>query len=214
MTKLTERDLVKELLGIARADTINDLLINRLIEVNSEEAERICRRKFAKATRTSYHQSYEQAFGDPTHQYVWLDGPVDLGQPFLITYASLSRHETDGRTLQPTEYRLEAETGLVTVMGGRLGTDQAIVQLNRGILYEADPAGFKVTYTGGYVTTAKPGVWTDDPLDDFDVTQVPSALKMIVASKVARDMGAKGFQTWSEDEKRALKPWTKKDVFE
>ncbi len=68
MTKLTERALVKDILGIARADLMYDSILNGMIEAASNEAQEWCRRKFAYGIRTELHQSYEQASSDPTPQ--------------------------------------------------------------------------------------------------------------------------------------------------
>ncbi len=77
MTKLTERALVKDILGISRMDLSPDPILNGMIETASNEAELWCRRKFPYAVRQELHQRYAQSIHNPDPQYIWLDGPLD-----------------------------------------------------------------------------------------------------------------------------------------
>lgn len=216
MPRFTTREMVKDLLGIARADAYNDANLNLLIQMNSEDVERRCRRSFAKEARTEYFTSYEQAVHDPSPQYLWLNGPVDTGESFSLQYATYGRHDTNARVLtQDTDYLLDAAQGLVTILGNKINPDIQMILSRQLAAYEFDPQGFKVTYTGGYETTTPPDPYNNpDPLDDYGVTQVPDALKMLVAQKVARDFQEKTITEWKVGEISALKQWSKRSVFE
>lgn len=208
MTKLTERAKVKQILKIALSDTLEDDLINDLIEHHSAEVERITRRSFAKAMRTEYYQSYDQLPGDPEAQNIWLNGPVDLALPFTIVFAQALKHDTVGLQLSATDYLLNAAEGHL-----RIGnTFDPVVWGYGQPAYAYDPQGFKITYTGGYAVTTEPDSHTDDPLDDFGVVQVPAGLKMAVAGKVARDFATRVPSVWTDEERASLRSWTKKDM--
>lgn len=211
--KLTERALVKDLLEIARADTLQDTILNNMIEQASEEAESACRRSFTKAARVEYYRSYEQMVYDLEAQYIWLDGPVDTDEVFSIVYDPTNEHATAGLTLELTDYVLDAAKGLVTVKGATGLSRNLAISVISGAVFLYSPTGFQVTYTGGYEMTVKPDGEDDDPLDDYGVTQVPNGLKMIIAQKVARDFTAKKMlMPWTDDEMASLKPFKKKDI--
>jgi len=213
MTKLVERALVKDLLQIARADTFEDARIDSMIELLTEDVEHYCRRKFTKADRVEYYRSYDQMFNDPDPQYVWLDGPVDTGSPFGIVWSPNMRHATAGVTLQPEDYTLDAEQGLLMISGAS-GLAQSLIPIGfGGRLYGYAAQGFQVAYTGGYAVTINPGIDPADPMDDFGVTQVPSGLKYVLASKISEDFqDRKKLLPFTDDQKLRLNPYRKKDI--
>lgn len=212
MTILVERALVKDILQIPRADTVADYLLSALIEQASDEAEDYCRRKFLKKERVETFRSYEQAGWDPEPQYIWLDGPVDMSQPFIVSWQDTANYSRNGNDISAGKYDLDPEKALLKIRGD---TSELLSRLPipRGSYFGNSPAGFVVRYTGGYpITVASPNS-TPDPLDDYGVVQVPKGLKMAIAQKVARD-----FQTsrtllpWTDEEHTRLKAWKKKDI--
>lgn len=214
-TKLTERALVKDLLQIARADTLLDPILMGMIETTSKEAERLCRRKFAKSERTEFYKSYDQDFADPTPQYIWLDAPVDTAEDLVINWAMFNQHATAGTLLNPEDYTLDAEEGLILVHGMTGLSNQAVPNTLGRPIYQYSPTGFRVTYTGGYALNTKPVGEPDDPLDDYGVVQVPDALKYVIARKVADDYEAsQRAKPWDEIQRQGLKPWMKKDILQ
>lgn len=215
--KLTERSRVKDLLGVARADSLYDLVLSGLIELSSDEAQRFCRRKFSRAARVEYYRSYDQAAADPTPQYIWLDGPVDTNETFGISWALGMQHSTNGQVLTADQYTLDAEEGLVTVKGNWGLANPLVIYPYHWGSYGYDPTGFRVTYTGGYTTTENENTGSPDPMDDYGVTLVPEGLRQIVAQKIAEDWrGTEGMPKisvpWTEEQKVRLKPWAKKDI--
>lgn len=213
-SRLTERAKVKDLLGIARADTLQDELLSSMIEQASAEAEQICRRKFTKSARVEYYQSYDQLAYDPTPQYIWLDGPIDTAETFSIVWAQYNRHADVGVALTAQDYQLDQDKALVLV-GSTTGV-LSNLPLPAGYALPsigASPTGFQVTYTGGYPLNSKPIGEPADPLDDYGVTQVPESLKSIIARKVAEDWKqAKSFIPWDDTQRQMLVPWKKKDI--
>lgn len=211
--KLVERAVVKDLLEIARADSLQDQTLNNMIEQASEEAEDHCRRKFTKAARVEYFRSYDQDLLEPDPQWIWLDGPVDLTQPFSIVYDPTNNHDQSGLTLDANDYILDANLGLITIKGATgLSRNLALVAFGHNV-FAYSATGFQVTYTGGYPVTEKPEAEPVDPMDDYGVVQVPRGLKMIIATKVARDFTEKKMLLpWKDEEKSALKPFEKKDL--
>lgn len=213
--KLVERALVKDLLEIARADTLQDAVLDSMINDASDEAAEFCRRKFEKEARVEYFQSYDQTFFDPVPQFIWLDGPIDLTAPFKIVFSSYGLHDTSGINLEDNniDYKLDLKESLINVYGiSGTSSDPALIGLVGGN-FVYSPTGFQVTYTGGYEVTVKPDGEPDDPMDDYGVVQVPRGLKMIVAQKVARDFtDKKMLMPWTDDEKLSLKPYKKKDM--
>jgi len=125
--KLTERSRVKDILGIALADLVNDTTINGMIDQASREVEQICRRTFTKGPRREYYQSYEQNPFDPDPQYLWLDGPIDPDEGMTIVWAAYDRHDDNGITLTPppalgnvqltvnADYRVDLDKSLVII---------------------------------------------------------------------------------------------------
>jgi len=211
VTKLTERARVKDLLAIARADTFHDSDLKALIEQTSEEVERITRRNFALAARVEFFKSYDNDGVDPWPQYIHLDFPIDQQATFEIIWALYGRHDTDGILVDPEDFRIDFDTGIVTIHGSSNVTTQ-ILPLGRKPWWQFSPDGFRVTYTGGFPVTVAPS-GPEDPLDDFDVVQVPQALQYVVARKIKQDFTECGMcQPWTAEQREWLKPWTKKDI--
>jgi len=209
--KLTERARVKDLLGIGRADTFHDSDLKAIIEQTSEEVERLARRSFSLAARVEFFKSYDNDGVDPVPQYLWLNPPVDDQAFFEIVWAMYGRHDTDSVLVDPEDYRVDFETGQVTIHGSSNITTQ-ILPLGRKPWYQFSPDGFRVTYTGGYPVTVAPS-GPEDPIDDFDVTQVPIGLQYVVARKIKQDFTECGMcQPWTAEQREWLKPWTKKDI--
>ena len=212
--KLVERYKVKDALGIARADTINDDLIAGMIEQASDEAEQHCRRKFSKAVRTEYKRSYEQNWNEPDPQYLWLEGPIDSTLDITLVWAPYMMHATtQALTLvKDTDFFVDYGQSLLRVILASLNF-QTVLPMSylRGAIMAADN-GFKVSYTGGYEVSAAPEGNIDDPLDDFGVVAVPIGLKSILTRKIAADYTAKKMlQAWTDAELSSLKPHEKKD---
>lgn len=213
--KLTERAKVKDLLGIARSDSLQNDLLDGLIEQNSEQVEELCRRSFTKAARTEYYQSYDQDAYDPCPQYLWLDGPIDKTQLLEIKWAPYDQHDEVGIALTGTDYQLDEGRALIIV---RAATGPiAGMPIARGLVlpvFTFAPRGFQVRYTGGYPVSEKPDNEPIDPMDDYGVTQVPNSLKAVVAFKCATDWkeGNKMALPWVPEQVAQLKPWKKKDV--
>lgn len=213
MVKLVERALVKDLLRLPRADTLQDGILNGMIEQCSAQVERITRREFTYAARVEYHRSYEQTAVDPEPQYITLNAfPVDTDETFLLQW-SPHDHRT-GHIIDLSEsnedYELLAEKGMVVVRtaGGIVNN----LPLLGSIIFSYAPRGFKVTYTGGYAVSEHPG-GDPDPLDDYDVVQVPDSLKQVVAQKVALDFQAvRMLRAFTDDERKSLSLWEKKDM--
>jgi len=210
--KLTERARVKDLLGIARADNLEDSILVAMIEQTSEEVERLCRRQFAEIQRVTFHESLDMDGVDPTPQYIHLNAPVDDQQLFEIVWAMYDRHDKDGVTLVADDFRLDTEKGLVTIRSSSAITTQ-ILPLGRLPWYQYSPNGFRVTYTGGFLVSIAPSGDPPDPLDDFDVVQVPNGLQQVVALKIKQDFTECGMcQPWTEEQRQWLYPWKKKDL--
>jgi hypothetical protein len=208
--RLSERSRVKDLLQMARADTLYDRQLNGMIEQASEEVETITRRTFDYRVRVEYHRSYEQSPIDPDPQYIHLEAmPIDLTETLELAPGNpaLSWAQT------PTpNYTVYADKGVIAVTNpGRIGFGALPYPYAGGIGY--DPRGFKVTYTGGYPTLDKPPLEEDDPLDDYGFVQVPEALRSVIARKVADDWkNAKQLLPWSDDQRSLLKTWTRRDT--
>jgi len=215
MVKLVERVRVKDALGIARMDGLYDETLTEMIEQASEEAETYCRRKFTYAARVEYHTSYEQGPSDPDPQYIWLDGPVDQGQPISIVWAPYQNHDDVGLTLSPPQdYRLDAEKSLIVVGNSRgvlIGVTLA-PYIYPYLTYSQ--TGFKVTYTGGYQVNPAPIPNPNpDPTDDYNVVAVPMGLKSVLVKKIAADFTTmKMLCPWSPEELVSLKPYAKKNL--
>lgn len=207
MTKLVSRASIKNLLNIPLADLLEDPTLDKLINHHSDLVAKLCRRDFAEKARIEFYQSYDQPSYDPDYQYIWLNGPVDVGETFAISWARGMKHSTEGIDLTTDHYYLDTEKDLV------------LIKPNTTYEYCWDPKGFRITYTGGYPVTFEPGGHTDDPTDDWDVIQCPTDLAQLVSDKVLKDYrlikDSKMVlvpSTWTPEERQALLPWNKKDV--
>lgn len=210
--KLTERALVKDLLGIARADCLNDHILDAMIDQTSEEVERITRREFAEVQRVEFFESLDMDGVDPVPQYIDLNAPVDEAQFFEIVWAMYDRHDTVGIIVEAADFRLNAVTGRVTISSSSSLTSQ-ILPLGRQPWFQFSPNGFRVTYTGGYPVSIAPSGDSFDPLDDFGVAAVPKALMLVVARKIQQDHNECGMcLPWSDEQRAWLKPWSKRDI--
>jgi len=203
---------VKDLLGIARADNLNNHLFDAMILQVSEEVERMSRRKFAELQYIEFFRSYDMDGVDPVPMYLHLNAPVDDQAFFEIVWALYDRHDDDGVTLEAEDFRLDPETGLVTVRSSSSITAQ-ILPLGRQPWFQFSPNGFRVTYTGGFPVTIKPSGDPDDPLDDFGIVLVPDGLQQVVAMKIKQDFTECGMcQPWTEEQRQWLYPYRKNDL--
>ena len=210
--KLTERALVKDLLGIARADSLNDHILNQLIEQTSAEVERLTRREFVEIQRVEFFESLDMDGVDPVPIYIDLNAPVDTDQAFEIVWALYSRHDTDGITLEAEDFQLDETTGRLIIISSSSITTR-ILPLGGLPWFQYSPNGFRVTYTGGFPLSLAPSGDPSDPLDDFGVVQVPEALKYVVARKIKSDFTEAGMGLpWTEKERQWLRPWKKSDL--
>lgn len=207
--RLVERALLKDIIGMARADTGSDNLLDAMLEAATDEVMRLTRRQYLKGPYTEYYKSYEQLPSDPTSQWIWVDvPPFDTQASITVSYSSTGNHDTDGSILTVgKEYAIGTSLDHVEVFSITVGSGVAFVPY---FGYAHNPRGFKITYTGGYAASADPV--GDDPMDEPGVVQVPAGLKMVIASKIAKDF-RKGriLQVWDEDDRRALRPYMKKD---
>ena len=100
MSTLVGLSLCKDLANVPRHDARYDTLLNAIRERISRDVEDITGRQFATMERTEYHQSYQQVFGDPTPQWVFVDAPpIDTGQTLTLTWAAFDDHATNGQDL-------------------------------------------------------------------------------------------------------------------
>lgn len=202
---------MKDLLGIARADAFHDREISAMIEQTSVEVERLTRRSFTLAARVEFFRSYDNDGIDPWPQYLHLDFPVDDQAFFEIVWALYGRHDTDFIIVDTEDFRVDFETGIVTIHGSSNITTQ-ILPLGRKPWWQFSPDGFRVTYTGGFPVTVAPS-GPEDPIDDFDVIQVPDSLEYVVARKIKQDFNECGMcKPWTDEQREWLKPHTKKDI--
>jgi hypothetical protein len=213
LTKLTERALVKDLIGIARADLIYDTILNGMIDTASDRAEEWCRRKFAYGLREEFHQSYEQSLSDPNPQYVWLDGPIDPAVQLIINW-SWNEWQDFAQELSRESYTVDLEQGLIVLTLKLASPGYSYSPFPYSRQFVTSPTGFKVKYAGGYPVSAPPTTgYTFDPSDDYGVVQVPDGLKLAVAQKVAADFTNNRIVTpWSDDQLQLLRPYKKKDM--
>jgi hypothetical protein len=221
MSKLLERALVKDLLGIARADSFYDYLLDSMVQQASEEVGTYCRRVFERSARVEFFKSYDQMPGDTDSQYVWLDGPVDLAEQLELRWSDQMDHDTNGIVLErDRDYRVDTRRD-VLIITGYYGNISSVS--SRLMAYIRDHSqGFKVRYTGGYAVSEEPGGHTADPTDDFGVTAVPPGLKMAIAQKIAKDWRAARtlpvpnptpkLTPWTDEDLSTLRPWKKMDT--
>lgn len=215
LLKLVEMSLVKDMCNIAQADTMNNAQLRNMIEQVSREAEHFCRRTFTYGFRTEYFQSYDQQPYDPVPQYCWATSyPIDPVQPIELVWAVNEMHDTIGAILDSTDYQVDYDRGLF-VIRRTTGVFQGILPLIRGrLIFVNAPRGFRIKYTGGYHSlTPTPTVpYTADPLDDYDVLDVPVGLKMVLARKIAEDWRAQKTEGKDKASQSVLKPWTTEQI--
>jgi len=209
--KIVSRARVKDLIGIPRADTLWDERINDVIQqATSEVQEIILDRALKYEQRVEYLQSYEQMPADPSPQYLWMRAwPIDTEEDLDIVYSPNDQHATNGLTLTvDTDYTVVADKGLIIIKGAVFLTPDLWVG-TRGIGYS--PRGFQVTYYGGYQVNSE--YEEQDPLDDFNVLEVPSGLASIVASKIADDwLAKKVLLPWTDEQRRTLNTYRRKNT--
>jgi len=201
MPKLCERSRVKDLINVARADTIYDRLLDGLIDQAGEQVEGMTGRQFTKLERVEYHQSYEQSPYDPMPQYIWLEAfPIDLAETFSIVWAPANDHDVNGVALtntagQAPSYVIpnngentNSGAGGLVIVRGPLPAASLVLLPNLGQTFLGyAPQGFRVTYTGGYDFIDDTPSIPPDPMDDIEALAVPIALRQIVAQKIADD---------------------------
>lgn len=212
--RLVERSYVKNLLGIALADTMLNAEIDNVLDFHCQMVEEITDRVFNEVERTEYHQSYEQSWADPEPQIIFLKAaPIDTGETFTIVYAPYEQHATQGTTLVLNDdYWISDETkGIIHILkaSGNITTNPYIALGSPSIAYA--PRGFQITYTGGYADSAGSNT---DPLHDYGIPTIPVALKQLIAGKAARDFKDGRFQpsVWTADERMSLKPWFRRGL--
>lgn len=206
--KLTERNLVKDFLGVNRADALLNPMIDGMIEQISDEVEGLLPRKFTKVERTEYHPSYDQNIADPMPQFIKLEAyPLDTALPITVHYSSCEDWDSEGFLLvADSDYRVaSAEKGVLTVRRASTILSEIAPIGGINLIYRMASRGFRVTYTGGYAITADSSPLVADPLDDFGVVQVPMGLKTLLARKIAFDwMEKKMLQPWRPEELKML----------
>jgi len=217
MPKLVERERVKDCIGMARADSIQDDVLNSMILQASEQVEQITRRTFTKGAHVEYHESYDQPPSDPDGQFLWIKAPpIDTVVSVTIVWSPNDDHDANGTALKAaTDFRVDGDTIFVKpIASGSLSGSAAIFALSSPHITWS-PTGFKVTYTGGFAIlnpTPVPDP-TPDPLDDYDIVSVPQGLKDVIARKVATDWkDGKMIKPWTGEQKGLLLPWKRRNV--
>lgn len=207
MARFASLSRVKTIASIDFDDAGYDQILRGMLEQASEDVERMTRRKFEWLGRTEQFKSYDQDGIDPTPQWIYLNGPVDTGETFTLTFAGGGDHSSSGSPstlVQDTDYTLDATEGVITILPKSPAALQNAIPVVGGLFYQNCPTGFQVVYTGGY----KRHTSTDD------YVTVPDGLQNVIAVKVARDfLDCKALKPWTEDEQNALKPWRKRDIF-
>lgn len=229
--KLVEMSLVKEMCNIAQADTYQNQQLRAAIAQASADVEHATNRKYEYAADTEYCQSYDQQPYDPFPQYCFVPRyPIDLTKSVVITWAPNEMHDQMGATLDSTDYQIDAERGCF-IIRRTTGVFQGIIPLIRGrLIFCYAPRGFRIQYTGGYkALNPAPAGYVEgamypgaDPLDDYDVPDVPLGLRMVIARKIAEDWSSwrvadrdpKMFvlKPWTTEQTRLLHPYRKNDV--
>lgn len=205
--KLTERNYVKDLAGIARADTLKDPRISAGIEAVSLSVQTHCQREFEKMERTEYAPRHELTVAEQEPHIVFLKAyPVDPMEPFSIFWNdSANELGAEPTEIPATSYTVDYERGRVYI--ANLGSYTQLPVFDYRVKSDR---GFKIVYTGGYAASEHPG-GDPDPLDDYDVIQVPDSLKFMVAEKVANYVMDKDGLTLSDNDRALLYPWKRKD---
>lgn len=226
LIKLVEMSVVKDFCNIAQSDTLDNTQLKGMIEQASREVMLFTRRDFEYGLKTEFCLSYDQQPYDPYPQYLWLTAfPLDTtkGNQGIteIVWAPNDMHEEMGATLDTTDYQVVPERGAVIVRRST-GLFNGIIPLIHGrLIFSFAPRGFRVTYWGGYASL-NPSPYPDtairDPLDDFDVLDVPLGLKTVIARKIAEDWQAqdkspgKSLRGWTLAQLDGLGPYVKDDV--
>lgn len=231
--KLIERSLVKTRLRMPLADTVNDELINSLIQAVSEEAERYTRRKFTYGKYEEFFPSYEQTEIGVDYQILLVKAyPIDLGQPVYLAFSPNNHVSQSVNVLQwslelassgAADFLIEPELGRFDVVKMGSVTLNLPTPARAGFTYAE--RGFRAIYWGGYPVSEQPSGAEDDPLDDYGVVQIPEGLKHVIADKVVgeyrvlkskdsyfqRGKQLAPYEAVEERFRRALTTWVKKD---
>jgi hypothetical protein len=218
VTRLCEKSLVKDLLGINRHDLLLDKSLASFIDAVSSEAEQYCSRSFTKASRVATAPRYEQHIDDPDPQFIWLEGPI-AQSPAPQIWLSGWTTDTD-IVLEGQHFEISYELGLIKVMPTFVGLridNASYIPSTPGFL-DYSASGWKVAYTGGYDVSVRPTGDDPDPSDDYGVVQVPEALKVVIATETVRRWRTiRGIQQQTPaqmqnyDWRTMLNPWRKKD---
>lgn len=228
--KLVDMSLVKEMCNIAQADTYQNTQLRAAIEQASQDVEHLTNRVYTWGQYVDYCQSYDQQPFDPYPQYAWVSAyPIDLTKAVEIVWAPNEMHSQMGAILDVTDYQIDSIRGCF-VIRRTTGVFQGIIPLIRGrLIFCYAPRGFRITYYGGYkplnpypegyIEDAYPG---SDPLDDYNVLDVPLGLKMVIARKIAEDWlswksqatdpRAFVLKPWTQEQRGLLHPYRKNDV--
>ena len=173
--KLVERGLVKEVIGISRADTQHDLVLNGLVESVSAQVEQLTGRRFKFG-------QYDQFFHATGYlpKTLWLHAfPLEQDEEGNATDFTLERECTKELkyTIPANEYILRPEEGYVEV---RENNRAIIIGVREyPLTHYHQFLGYRAKYSGGYPEVEDPDNEPDDPLYEGSVVEHRRTQKML-----------------------------------
>lgn len=215
--KLTTRKQVKMFLNMAKADALRNEMLDAMIDQVSAEAMEITNRKFDYRQRVEYHQSYEQGMGDPVPQYIFpMAPPIDVEKPIRLSWSATHQYQDTELEISTPDIVVSSGLEAIIVRVGALTYNPNYLSYYSGTpAIGYSPMGFKLDYFGGFPTENEVEEIPEDadPLDEYNVIQVPLGMSTVLARKIAEDYGEKGYlRAWTVDDKQALIPYRRKNI--
>lgn len=129
---LTTRARVMDFMGVSSLTTVQENVLDRLIDAVTDFVESYCQRRFKQTAHTAeYHE------GDGSEYITLEEFPVSSTETFTLSYRNTTANENSFTTIDSEDYFVDYDAG--------------IVQLTANARFLKDSAFmYKVAYTAGY----------------------------------------------------------------
>lgn len=201
-TSLVSRQELVRFVNISEDDARYDSVLESFAVMSSTLIESFLGRGLEYGRRVEYHRSYLSFAGDDLAQVIWLGAyPVDKGEGVEIRFSPSLSWDAGILLVEHNHFWMVDEEGVLNIMSPASG--QGSLVMAQGSHYGNHPAGFRVTYTGGYKHTGEVN-------PSWDYLAVPPAMATAAAMQTAfyfnaHTKGALGLDTGSGDSASAQK---------
>lgn len=190
--------------NISVSDVRFDEVLQSFAIMSSTLIESFLGRGLDSKVRTETFQSYRSYAGDELAQVHWLSAyPVDPSASFTLRFSPTLEWDVGLLLVENNHFWMDREEGILNVVNPSGATVQSSLLPAGGTFYGNHPAGFRVTYTGGYEESPD-----SDP--EWPFLAVPKAMATAAAMQTAfyfnaHTKGSLGLDSSSGDSPSAQK---------